>query len=125
MPNKRLTMRKIREVLRLSRQGLSSRQIGRICGISHNTVRNHLDRLDRIVLGWPLTDGLTEADLERRLFPPPPEPGPKVRKRGVPDWVNIHQEPGRKTTSNDDQQADDHTRLLFPVPACRAGAAGT
>ena len=96
MPNKRLTMRKIKEVLRLSRQGLSNRQIGRICGISHNTVSNYLARLDGIGLGWPLPDGLTEADLERRLFPPPPEPGRKARIRGVPDWIHIHRELRRK-----------------------------
>ena len=47
MPNKRLSMRKIREVLRLSRHDLSNRQIGRICDISHNTVSNYLARLDQ------------------------------------------------------------------------------
>ena len=85
MPNKRVSIRRIQEVLRLSQQGLSNRRFGKICGISHNTVRNYLDRLDRIGLGWPLPDDLTEVNLERGLFPPPPKPGRQARRRGVPD----------------------------------------
>jgi DNA-binding transcriptional regulator LsrR (DeoR family) len=39
MPNQRLSMRKIKEILRLKYQaGLSHRQIARSCGISHTTV---------------------------------------------------------------------------------------
>ncbi len=40
MPHKSLSMRKIKEILRLNQQGLSNREIGRICRISHTTVSN-------------------------------------------------------------------------------------
>ena len=63
---------------------------------SHNTVSNYLSRLAGIGPDWPLPDDLTEADLKRRLFPPPPEPGRKARKRGVPDWAYIHKGLRRK-----------------------------
>ncbi len=95
MPHKSLSMRKIKEILRLNQQGLSNREIGRICRISHTTVSNYLLRLDQEGLSWPLPDNLNDADLERRLFPPP-EPRRLARKRGVPDWVYIHKELRRK-----------------------------
>ena len=96
MPNKRVSMRKIREVLRLHEQGLSNRQIGRICGLSHNTVSSYLTRLAAVGLSWPLPADLGEVDLERRIYPPPPQPGELARKRGVPDWEHIHKELRRK-----------------------------
>ena len=45
MANKRLSMRKIREVLRLCwDRGLSARQAAGSCGVSRGTVGNILDR---------------------------------------------------------------------------------
>ena len=95
MPNKRISMRKIKEILRLNHHGLSNQQIGRISGICHTTVSNYLAWLDRTSLKWPLPDDLSEADLERRLFPPP-KPRKLARKREVPDWEDIHLELRRK-----------------------------
>ncbi len=92
MPNQSLSMRKIREILRLKRdQGLSNRRIGKICGISHNSVSNYLGRFDRSDLPWPLADDVTDADLERKLFPPPAS-GKLVKSRGVPDWAEVHRD---------------------------------
>ena len=39
MPRERLSMRKIKEVLRLKQAGLSNRAIGRACAIAKETVR--------------------------------------------------------------------------------------
>ena len=45
MANRRLSMRKIKEVLRLRWElGLGRRQTGRICSISHNTVAEYEQR---------------------------------------------------------------------------------
>ncbi len=79
MPHKSLSMRKIKEILRLNQQGLSNREIGRICRISHTTVSNYLLRLDQEGLSWPLPDDLNDADLERRLFPPPAPRRPALK----------------------------------------------
>jgi len=95
MPAKRLSMRKIKEVLRLKwAKELSNRQIARICGIGRPTVAEYLRRAEAAGLTWPLPAGLDEAALERRLFPPPP--ALSARARGVPDWAVVHRELKRK-----------------------------
>ena len=95
MPAKRLSMRKIKEVLRLKwAKELSNRQIARICGIGRPTVAEYLRRAEAAGLTWPLPAGLDEAALERRLFPPPP--ALPARARGVPDWAVVHRELKRK-----------------------------
>jgi len=68
--NKRLSMRKIREVLRLCwHNGLSSRQASGSCGVARGTVRNILDRGERAHLSWPIPEDLDDASLENLLFP--------------------------------------------------------
>jgi len=95
MPAKRLSMRKIKEVLRLrGDKGLSDRQIARTCGISRPTVANYLRRAAAAGLAWPLPSGLDDATVERALFPPPPCLPAQVR--GIPDWSVMHQECRRK-----------------------------
>jgi transposase len=95
MPAKRLSMRKIKEVLRLKwAQGLSNRQIAKTCGIARPTVGEYLRRATEAGLAWPLPPDLDEAALERQLFPPPPSL--PAQARGVPDWALVHQELKRK-----------------------------
>lgn len=90
MAAKRLSMRKIHEVLRLRHEfGLSQRDIARSCSIGRTTVRDYLSRASAAGLSWPLPPGLDEAALERLLFPPGPPPG---LQRPVPDWSEIHTE---------------------------------
>ena len=84
-------MRKIKEVLRLKwERGLSNRQVAAACGISRPTVSEYLRRAAEAELGWPLPEDLSEAQLEQRLFPPPPDLPAQVR--GIPDWQRIHDE---------------------------------
>lgn len=55
MPNERLSMRKIREILRLKwSMKLCNRQIARCCAVSHNTVREYVNRATKAGLSWPL-----------------------------------------------------------------------
>ncbi|MHB0889585.1 IS21 family transposase [Acidithiobacillus sp.] len=94
MPNKRLSMRKITEVLRLHSNGhRSNREIARAVGISRATVSEYLRRAQAAGLGWPLPPEMTERALEALLFPPSP---PSRVQRPEPDWSSIHQELGRK-----------------------------
>jgi len=86
-------MRKIREVLRLKASGLSSRAIARVCLIGKETVREYLGRAAEAGLSWPLPEGLTEEEMERRLFPREPV---SVRKEAEPDWAVIHRELRKK-----------------------------
>ena len=68
MPQKRLAMRHISEVLRLAAQGHSQREISSSVGISRTSVRNYLARARRAGLSWPLPEQLDAAVVEARLF---------------------------------------------------------
>ncbi len=94
MPAKRLSMRKIKEVLRLRAQGRSDREIARSVKVARTTVRRIRRRAETAGLSWPLPDDLTESALEALLFPPHPPPG--IYPRPLPDWKYIHAELRRK-----------------------------
>ena len=76
---------------------------GRASAMGRNTVAEYLRRAEVAGLSWPLPEGLDEAALERRLFPPPPPS--KGRQIPEPDWAAVHRElkrPGvtlRRSTS--------------------------
>ena len=94
MANKGLSMRKVREVLRLHHvAGLSARAIARSLKISPVTVRRYLGRAEKLALGWPLPESLDDAQLERRLFP---APAPSCNPRPLPEWTQVHRELRRK-----------------------------
>jgi len=69
MPKERLSMRKIKEVLRLKwDQNLTNRQIAKSCSISHSTVGEYLRRAKEAGLSWPIPDDLDDAAIENLLF---------------------------------------------------------
>jgi hypothetical protein len=94
MARKRLSMRKIKEVLRLKHAGgLSTRAIARACSIGKETVREYLCRAQEAGIGWPLPDGLDDEELERRLFASVLK---SINERSCPDWALVHQELRKK-----------------------------
>ncbi|HHS8262908.1 TPA: IS21 family transposase [Legionella anisa] len=95
MPTERLTMRKIRDVLKLHyEQKYSNREVGRSLGISPGTVASYLSRAKAAQIAWPLPDDLDEDRLYQRLFQPASEAGEV--QRPLPDMVKINQELKRK-----------------------------
>lgn len=90
MPRERLPMRKISDVLRLHAGGLSKRRIAVSLNIGRTAVGDYLRRARRAGLGWPQPEGLSDEDLERLLFPPPPAVSPD--RRPPPDWPALHRE---------------------------------
>ena len=91
MPGARLTMRKVKEVLRLRYgMGLSVRQIARSCSISNGAVVNYLQRAQAAHLSWPLPEGLDDAAIEARLFPSVTNAA--ARGAPLPDFARIHEE---------------------------------
>lgn len=95
MPAQRLSMRKIKEVLRLCwANGLSKRKAARSCGISRPAVDEYLRRAEEAGLSWPLPADLEDGALERLLFPAAPTVPPQAR--GLPDWSSINRELKRK-----------------------------
>ncbi len=95
MPQERLTMRKIREILRMSlEKGLSQRAIERSCRISHSTVNEYLKRAKKAGLSWPLPEGMTEESLYQKLYPERQKDAP--RDKAMPDWEKVRKELARK-----------------------------
>lgn len=95
MPAERVTMRKIKDILRLKWAcGLSNRQVAASCGVARSTVAETLYRAKAAGVSWPLPVDLDETQLEARLYPsaPPPTSLP----RAVPEWAALHQELTRK-----------------------------
>ena len=67
--NKGLSMRKVREVLRLHyAAGLSTRAIAQSLKVSPATVGKYIRRAEVQGLSWPLPEPLDDAALERRLL---------------------------------------------------------
>jgi transposase len=95
MPSERLSMRHIRELLRLKfENGLSGRLIAASLGLSKGAVHDYLGRLAAAGLSWPLPEYLSDTELERRLFPGPPSAGSAGRPE--PNWAYVDAELRRK-----------------------------
>jgi transposase len=92
MAKARLSMRKIRETLRLTYQcGLTRRQVARSINASRSTVAEYLWRAEQAGLRWPLPEEFTDQELEERLFPPSPATVPRAAKL-LPDFEYVYRE---------------------------------
>ncbi|MHB1499599.1 MAG: IS21 family transposase, partial [Candidatus Dormibacteria bacterium] len=83
-------MRKIHEVLQLTAQGMSHRQVSQSIGLARSTVADYVERAQLAGLTWPLPEGVDGAMLEAKLFPAPVVQDPSSRP--VPDWREVHRE---------------------------------
>lgn len=98
MPATRLTMRKIREVLRLFFDcHLTKRQIAKSCLIARSTVAEYLGRFAASGLSWPLSPETDDERLEELLFPKAPVVLDQPRQ--PPDFLYIHRELRRKAVT--------------------------
>jgi len=86
MAQRRLCMRKNKEILRLKYElGKSQREIKSICRAGKTTVQECLRRAKTAGIGWILASGMTEEELEKRLFPEKAEkPGNKAIRAPIP-----------------------------------------
>ena len=91
MPEPRLSMKKIKEVLRLRSLGLHQHQIARSCSIGQSTVHHYLKRAAAAGINWPLAAEIDEVELERRLFPLPLAPAERANLPPL-DFVGLHRE---------------------------------
>jgi len=90
MPEERLSMRKIKEVLRLRFAGLYQEQIARSCSMGQSTVHRYLKRAEAAGLSWPLPEDYDDDQLEGLLFPEPR--GRKPSGCTGPDFGDIHRQ---------------------------------
>lgn len=91
----RLSMRKIREVLRLKFElDLSERQIAKSTQISRSTISDYVRRFVASGLSWPLPPALADTGIEAALFPAKPAVPDALRP--TPDWAQVNRELRRK-----------------------------
>lgn len=96
MPAERISMRQIREILRLMAAGdVPVREIARRTGVAPSTVRETMKRIAASDLAWPLPEGLTDTDLEARLYTNASKKQGH-RRCAEPDWPTLHRELKRK-----------------------------
>ena len=95
MTDQRISMRKLRDILRLRYDnGLSIRAISRSVRVSVGAVSNYIQAFEASGLKWEQTCSMSEPELIHALFPEAPIPG----RKGLvdPDWAQVHQELKRK-----------------------------
>src|SRR5438128_9148418 len=91
MANTRLSMRKIKDVLRLTHEAhLNTRQVALSLNISRSTVKDYQRRAQKAGLGWPVPETLTEEALEQKLFPP--VIAVELAAKALPDYDYIYRE---------------------------------
>src|SRR6516165_8076399 len=92
MPAERVSMRRVREILRLKYEcGATERAVARSIGIARSTVALTLERAAAATLSWPLPATLSDRMLEAMLYA---NAGALhgLRRKAEPDWTHIHRE---------------------------------
>jgi len=98
MAGRRLSMRKIKEVLRLKfENNCSLRQIAKSCNIGRSTVADYLAQTQLAGLTWPLPPDLDDAELENMLFPSMPKDAESQRQ--MPSMEYLHEELRKKSVT--------------------------
>lgn len=93
MAQERLSMRKIKEILRLRYGcGLSHRQVAASCQMAQSTVTLYLQRAISAGLTWPIPEDLTEEAIEAKLFPRDAVMRFRSQDRPLPDFAHVHEE---------------------------------
>jgi transposase len=90
MPNERISMSKLKQLIGLQTSNLSVREIARALGLSIGAVSKYLRAVRAAGIGAAEAESLSEAELELRVFGPaqPVKPGALV----APDCAWIHNE---------------------------------
>ena len=90
MPTNRITMRRIRETLRLHLQaGLSYNEVGRALKISKSAAGKYVSLARVAGVDWAIAQTLTDEELESRLYRPAL---PRSSHQLAPDFALVHQE---------------------------------
>ena len=90
MPTNRITMRQIRETLRLHLSaGLSFNEVGRNLKISKSAAAKYASLARAAGVDWEAAQALTDQELEARLYKPAL---PRSSHQLAPDFASVHQE---------------------------------
>ena len=92
MPQERVSMRKVKEVLRLRfGVGLQQNQIARSCSLGQATVHRYLEKAAAAGLSWPLPEDLDDHRLKELLFPVAAG-RPSKTTRSLPDFAEVRRQ---------------------------------
>src|SRR3954453_17658716 len=92
MPAERVSMRRIREILRLKNEcGATDRAVARSLGLARSTVALTLERVAAAGLEWPLPETLSDRVLEAVLYAGNSS-RQGCRRKIEPDWTQVHRE---------------------------------
>jgi len=95
MARKRMSVRKIREILRLHfDEKRSNREAGTSVGKSASVVHDCLKRFEASGVGWPLGEEVDDEALEKRLYAPAGQNA--ASHIAQPDFEYVHKELARK-----------------------------
>src|ERR1700675_3552344 len=95
MAGMRMSMRKIREVLRLTHElGLSVREVREATGVGKTAVSEYVRRAKVVGLTWPIPLEISDAALERLLVTP--AGFHEGSTKPLPDWTKVHEELKRR-----------------------------
>src|SRR5258707_2024818 len=95
MAGTRMSMRKIREVLRLTHElRLTVRQVREATGVGKTAVSEYVSRAKVVGITWPIPPEISDAALERRLFTPAGFPAGSTKP--PPDLTEVHEELQRR-----------------------------
>src|SRR3954468_20759476 len=95
MAGMKVSMRKIREVLRLTHElGLSVRQVREATGVGKTAVSEYVNRAKVVGVRWPIPPEISDAELDRLLFTP--TGFHEGSTKPLPDWTKVHEELKRR-----------------------------
>jgi hypothetical protein len=129
MKTKRVTMLKLKEILRLKYEAkLSLRQIALSRSLSLGVISKYLQRADAAGLSWPLPQAMSDSELERLIQPP--RATTVSLSAAVPDFAEIARELSHKGVSGSCCGANTPRpipTITTAIPASRScsGAGGT
>lgn len=96
MARRRLSMRKVKQILRLKMEaGLSNRAIARAYKVGRETIRDYMIRAHEAGLSWEQLCEMDEVSVEEQLFPKRGGKG-RCSDKLNPAWKSIHEEYKRK-----------------------------
>jgi len=97
MPAEKLSMKKVKEILRLHyEQGFSYREISHSVGTGLGSVSHYLKRAKEAQIGWPLPEGLSDEALHAKLFSKKASNIEQSNSKELLDYKKINDELKRK-----------------------------
>jgi transposase len=92
---KELSMRKVREILRLSLEcHMGKREVARSCSVSPTTVKNYLSRIEKLNIAYSQVTKMDDGELKRVLLNH--KSSSNSNPRPQPNWEHIHLELKKK-----------------------------